>query len=351
MTSVSAKPYVPADQVTVDGVTYEVAEPRSVIDIDADMLWHGGTCAMESWFAVSNLESGGERIGLQVHFLIQSLPNGMDVVQLNAVVVNESAGVSRAFEHVYSLDQVEMSKDRLHLKTADLEVSADRHGFTWKARGDQAQIDISATAAAPPVMLNGEGQITFIDTKEQYDFGMPAMPTTGTVVIDSRTYQVTGHSWFDRQWGALPAFFSELLSGAEMPKDNKWMNWLWCNPQLDNGINISVCYLRDIRGGKIYLTLTAVQPDGTHIVVPKMQATELSEYWTSPVTGRRYPTRAVVRAPQIDTELTVEVSYKDQEIVSSMEVMTKYEGAATVTGTYQGKPVAGYAYLELVGNW
>jgi hypothetical protein len=31
--------------------------------------------------------------------------------------------------------------------------------------------------------------------------------------------------------------------------------------------------------------------------------------------------------------------------------LTKFEGTATVTGTYQGQQVTGYGYLELVGNW
>jgi hypothetical protein len=32
-------------------------------------------------------------------------------------------------------------------------------------------------------------------------------------------------------------------------------------------------------------------------------------------------------------------------------VRTKFEGTATVNGTYQGQQVSGYAFLELVGNW
>jgi hypothetical protein len=57
------------------------------------------------------------------------------------------------------------------------------------------------------------------------------------------------------------------------------------------------------------------------------------------------------RAPQIGTELTVEVPYKQQEIVSSVDILTKFEGTATVTGTYQGQQVTGHAFLEFVGNW
>jgi hypothetical protein len=54
-------------------VTYEVAESRTVVDIDRDGPWHGGRWPMESWFIVSNLDSGGQRIGLQLRFQIQTL--------------------------------------------------------------------------------------------------------------------------------------------------------------------------------------------------------------------------------------------------------------------------------------
>jgi len=34
-----------------------------------------------------------------------------------------------------------------------------------------------------------------------------------------------------------------------------------------------------------------------------------------------------------------------------MPFLTKYEGASAVSGTYGGKPVHGYGYVELVGPW
>jgi hypothetical protein len=52
----------------------------------------------------------------------------------------------------------------------------------------------------------------------------------------------------------------------------------------------------------------------------------------------------VFRVPQIGTELAVEVPYKQQEIISAADILTKFEGSATVTGTYQGRRVTGHAY-------
>ena len=344
------------DTITVEGVTYRIAESRTVLDIDRDLPWHSGRWPLESWFIVSNLDSAGQRIGFQVHFMIQTLPTGADVVALNVVVVNETAGVSHDFEYLYPLDQIELSAERMHISTPELTFTGDRDGCTVRVTGKDASIDITTTNPAPPVLMNGQGQFHFIDLDEQYEFAFPAMPTTGTVVIDAVTYPVTGASWLDRQWGGLPGFFAlGLAGGAPAPGPDgampRIMNWMWTNPQLDNGVNIAAAQIRDMIDNKIYLALTAVHPDGTHVVVPRMEPVEMSEHWTSPTSGHRYPTRCVFRVPQIDTELIVEVPYKQQEIVSAVDIMTKFEGTATVTGTYQGEPVTGYGYLELVGNW
>jgi predicted secreted hydrolase len=345
------------EQVTVDGMTYRVAETRTVVDIDRDLAWHNGRWPIESWFIVCNLDSDGQRIGLQLQFQIQTPPTGPEVVQLDVVVVNETAGTSHNFEYLYRREQVELSGDRMHITTPELTFSGDRNGCSVSVQGKDAQIDLSTTTVAPPLLMNGEGQFFFIDLDEQYEFAFPAMPTTGTVIIDKVTYQVTGTSWFDRQWGGLPGFFAAGAGdGKQGPGENgasppKVMNWIWTNPQLDNGVNVAAAQIRDMINNKIYLVLTAVHPDGTHVVLPRIEPVEASEYWTSPTTGHRYPTRCVFSAPQIDTELIIEVPYKEQEIVSSVDILTKFEGTATVTGTYQGQQVAGHAFLELVGNW
>lgn len=355
--STDTNPPAIGDKVTVDGVTFGVAEPRSVINIDRDLPEHSGQWPNESWFVVANLESGGQRIGLQVHFLVQRLPGGNDIAQLNVVVVNEGTGTSRATEYIHPLDQAEIGTDRFSLSTSELTWTGDRNGYKLSVQSDDVRIELTATTSGPPLLMNAQGQMRFLGLDEQFEFAFPAMKTSGTVTLDSVAYDVTGLSWLDRQWGGLPDFFANSLGkspeaaqgGAQPPASP--MNWIWICPQLDNGVNVAIAQLRDMVNQEIFLALTAVHPDGTHVVVPTMLPVEATDPWISPVTGRSYPTRCVVRAPQIDTELIIEVPYKEQEIVSKEPSLTKYEGAATVTGTYQGQQVTGQAYLELVGDW
>lgn len=41
---------------------------------------------------------------------------------------------------------------------------------------------------------------------------------------------------------------------------------------------------------------------------------------------------------------------KQQEIVSKLAGLGKYEGSAEVTGAYRGEPVTGVTYVELVDH-
>jgi choline dehydrogenase-like flavoprotein len=58
-----------------------------------------------------------------------------------------------------------------------------------------------------------------------------------------------------------------------------------------------------------------------------------------------------VRIPAMDAELEVVPSPREQEFVSQVPALNKYEGASTMAGTWRGKPARGFGYVELVGVW
>jgi hypothetical protein len=128
------------------------------------------------------------------------------------------------------------------------------------------------------------------------------------------------------------------------------MQWLWINPQLNNGVNMSIGQIKQFDKKKMTSGVTCVKPDGTHIVTD-IELVEELEYWISPRTGNKYPTKVVVRAPGVDCILTVEAPYKEQEIISKFGGVTKYEAGAIVTGTFEGEEVNGECYIEVVGYW
>ncbi len=156
MTSITTDQFAPAEQVAVDGVTCEVTGSRSVLDTDRDGPWHSGRWAIESWFIVSNLDSGGQRLGLQ--FQIQTPPGGADAMQLDVVVVNESADISRNFEYLYPREQVELSADRMYISTPQLTFGGDRHGRAVSFRARRRGSTSSSSSPPPPPRPHPTGQ-------------------------------------------------------------------------------------------------------------------------------------------------------------------------------------------------
>jgi predicted secreted hydrolase len=69
-------------------------------------------------------------------------------------------------------------------------------------------------------------------------------------------------------------------------------------------------------------------------------------HWTSPSSGVRYPSRWRLSVPSAALQLQIEPRLADQELV----VGTRYwEGAVVVSGSADGRPIAGQGYVELVG--
>lgn len=67
---------------------------------------------------------------------------------------------------------------------------------------------------------------------------------------------------------------------------------------------------------------------------------------------KKHPMTYALKIPELDAELEITCAVKDQELFFPERAdLNHYEGAASVKGTYLGKPVSGYTYVELVGDW
>jgi hypothetical protein len=84
----------------------------------------------------------------------------------------------------------------------------------------------------------------------------------------------------------------------------------------------------------------------------KPLATHATDFRTSRVTGQRYAGRWIVEVPSLQTRLTVTAKPVLQEIDAGAPFSPGInEAAATVAGTYAGRPVTGLAYVEQFGIW
>lgn len=169
-----------------------------------------------------------------------------------------------------------------------------------------------------------------------YYYSYPRMPTTGTLRVGERSYQVTGSSWMDREWST-----SALEPGQ--------VGWDWFALQLDEGSEVMLYQLRgeDDRPNPLSKG-TWVGADGrTRSLRPADWTLEVLDRWASPVDGTLYPSRWRLRVPAEGLDIEIVPLMADQE----MNVTFRYwEGAVSFSGEGRdGVPLSGRGFVEMTG--
>ncbi|WP_319413647.1 lipocalin-like domain-containing protein [uncultured Cohaesibacter sp.] len=340
------RPDTVARSMTYDDMQLTVRGNESLVDVTQDLYFHGGTHPNESWFTTSNLTAkSGDSIGLQTHFIGKLLPNGATILAVNFGIINETTGAYKSYEQIYQMKDATLSQDSFLVKSPEGSMSGDEESIHVLASFDDVKIDLNLKNVRPPLINNAQGKISFFDGLDQYEYAFTAMETSGQIDIGANSYDVSGISWFDRQFG-------EATPLTAYSKDQ----WVWFNPQLDNGVSLSIWQIYQFDKKEIRLQATAALANGSQVVA-FIDPIEMSDYWVSPVTGKRFPTQFDVSIPELDSKMHFEIPYKAQEILSGelsrkvVNSVSKYEGKMIVSGSMFGEAVKGEGYVELVGRW
>jgi predicted secreted hydrolase len=208
----------------------------------------------------------------------------------------------------------------------------------WQLRASDAHydFDLQLRPVTPPV-LNGDAGLSRRSDEPgvaTYYYSIPRLAAAGRIVRDGKAFDVQGLAWLDREWG----------SGALGPD---LQGWDWFALQLDDGSTLMFYALRKQNGERArYSAGTWFAPDGTtHALANEDVQIDVKDYWDSP-RGAHYPARWQLRVPALKLDVDIRPRLADQELALS----TRYwEGAALISGTRAGNPIAGRAYVELVG--
>jgi hypothetical protein len=304
----------------------------TVIDPEGDLGRKPVAGSIDSIYVAGRVSGGGHKFG----FLVQSLViGGVPGGQQTVTITDETTGWFKAYEVAVPADKFRWDTGAtLNIHTPEL---------TWTGNADQQKItastpwgalDLDLDAQGPVMSYAGTGTFTLMGT-QQTEYALPQMRTTGTLTAEGRIWNVAGDTWFDRQWGPLPQLGT--------------FKWSWMNLNLPGGDKIAVWDALSASGTQ-ETWATVLHPDGTHELVPVTPfAQDAGAFWTSPQTGRVYPTRWKITIPTRNTSLTVVASPQQQEIAGPTSA--RLEATATFTGKYQGRHVTGKTFVELVGNW
>jgi predicted secreted hydrolase len=207
---------------------------------------------------------------------------------------------------------------------------------------EQIALDLELVAERPIVPQGERGYSRKGDerTNASAYYSIPRLRTRGAVVVDGQRFEVTGTSWFDREWGT--SFLPPGVAG-----------WDWFSLQLDDGRDLMFYRLRRPDGTATrHSAGTLVRrrdaEGGVEVVrlgVDDVRAAPAA-WWTSPHSGVRYPVAWTLEVPGQNLELRVTAVLDDQEL----RLATRYwEGAVDVSGRSGEADVTGRGYLELAG--
>jgi predicted secreted hydrolase len=234
--------------------------------------------------------------------------------------------------------------DRLHvwIDRWSAESPSDAPGSqTLRAADGDLAIRLTVSSGKPLVVhgTNGISHKGPDPGQASHYYSFTRLATTGTLTVGNESFDVTGTSWMDHEFGS-----------ADLDKD--LVGWDWFCLQLDDQRELMLYRLRRKDGSADPAssgTLIDREGRGHHLLL-KDFILEPTSYWTSQTSHARYPQRWRLTIPSQHLSLELVPRMADQELSPKRSTqITYWEGAIETTGTAQGKPLHGQGYMELTG--
>jgi len=196
-------------------------------------------------------------------------------------------------------------------------------------------LDLAATK--PPALHDRDGWIDFGPAGGSYYYSRTAMDARGQVLVDGEMLDVTGTAWFDHQWGD----FISVGGGG----------WDWFAVNLDDGTDLTLSLVREADGSYPLVYGTIVDADGTTRHLDRDAfSVEVTDRWTSPLTGADYPAGWSIQIPGEGLRIALAPTVAAQELDTRATTGVVYwEGSQEVRASRDGRELGGRAYVELTG--
>ena len=321
---------------------------------------HGShpTYKTEWWYYTGHLQSKtGRSFGFELTFFrramppedIKTLPSKWSIhhVYLAHFAVTDITGKGFHFSEKLSregLGKAGADESQLHVWIDDwrAEAETDQAGIHTLTAHDGTHGLTLTLQPAKPLITHG---VNGISRKEagtdhaSHYISFTRLATTGSLTINGESFDVTGTSWMDHEFGS-----SDL--------GNDQVGWDWFSIQLEDNTELMLYRMRRADGSSdLASSGTIVSKDGRarHLTVTDFHI-DSTDTWTSSESKGTYPSRWRLTIPSLDLALHVTPLLADQELRTSHSTnVTYWEGAVAVTGTTQGQPVNGHGYVELTG--
>ncbi|MGI4870007.1 MAG: lipocalin family protein [Janthinobacterium lividum] len=310
--------------------------------------------SLEWWYLTGHLrdEATGEQFGVEYVFFHFNTNKGQRDYQMVNIALTDPQG--QQFKYDYTLDRL----PRLLTDSLPVRLRDHKGGQTWAFDGQEGRYHLQAalsgkqnagyalnltTTPTKPVLLHGgTGYENYGNGVLAGYYSYPRLATTGTLLVGGKTHQVSGELWYDRQWNC-----TSIVA--------KGVGWDWLSIQLDQPREeLMLNTLRNSETGQSLNngSFFSATNQNLHLTGPDFQLTPLT-YWISPKSKKKYPAKWRVQVPAQGYDLTVEPLVPQQELaLRFFHAFTMYywEGMCRVTGTHNGQPVTGKAYVEITNR-
>nr|WP_305908030.1 lipocalin-like domain-containing protein [Methylomarinum sp. Ch1-1]MDP4520833.1 lipocalin-like domain-containing protein [Methylomarinum sp. Ch1-1] len=308
----------------------------------------------EWWYYTGNLQSKtGRRFGYELTFFRFALTSqpiaGASNWRSNQVYMAHFALTDVENQRFYADERYARAgnglagarKDKLHVWLYDWQARAhdanEKAGITLNAQSDEAAIDLQLTPLKPLVLQGQDGlsQKSAEPGNASYYYSYTRLQTEGRLRIGHENFAVNGASWMDREW-----------SSSALSKEQA--GWDWFALQLFDDSEIMFYRLRrkdgkadpHSAGAVFHADHSQTNLSSTDVVIEQL------DNWRSPHSGISYPSQWRLSIPSQKLELLITPLMEDQEL----NITYRYwEGAVSVSGVHQGRPVTGQGYVELAG--
>ena len=210
-----------------------------------------------------------------------------------------------------------------------------------ETQGDAVQggfgLALRLDARKPAAFHDGDGWVDFGPAGGSYYYSRTDMAVVGELRVGDRRLGVEGSAWFDHQWGD----FISVGGGG----------WDWFAVELADGRDITVSRVRAADGSfpLVYGTLVGRDGSTTHLVREDFNVA-VTDSWTSPATGARYPAGWTLAIPGQDLMIDLTPTVAQQELDTRATTgVTYWEGSQRVSARQGTTMIGGEAYVELTG--
>lgn len=312
----------------------------------------------EWWYYTGNLTTNnGRTFGYQLTFFrrgmpadqVKTLPSKWSITQLYLAHFAVSDLSKGQFHYAEKISRAGLGKagaEPDHLRVwidrwrADSPATQPDHHQLEATEGEIAlQLNLSPEK---PLVIHGNNGISRKGTEAgqaSHYYSFTRLATTGKLTIGKESFDVTGNSWMDHEFGSADL-------GADL------VGWDWFSVQLDNHTELMLYRLRHADGSAAPVSSgTFIDRDGKshHLSIGDFTL-EPSSYWTSPTSKARYPQKWRLTIPSRQLSLELIPLMAEQELTTTKSTQVTYwEGAIEVSGVAGDSKVKGHGYMELTG--